>query len=85
MLVSVADPNPIVHETLQNFLNGRILLSWGSLLGLQGLASLAPLVAVEVGLSARILWLLSRPPPQPVHSAHRLPEPAVAGAGSGSR
>jgi hypothetical protein len=57
-LFSMTDRNPIVHEMLPTFFSGNIQPNWGNMLGLTGFASLAVLVLLLSGLTARIAWLL---------------------------
>ena len=55
---SFAQQNPLVKEMLPHFFGGTLMASWGSLFGLNGLASLVPLAVLALALTARLVWLL---------------------------
>jgi hypothetical protein len=55
---SFAQQNPLVKEMLPHFFGGKLMASWGSLFGLNGLASLMPLAVLALALTARLVWLL---------------------------
>ena len=63
-LFTFADQNPLAHEVFPNFFGGKILITWGSLLGLTGFRSLLPLALIELGLLGRIVWLFRSQPHQ---------------------
>ena len=57
---SLADQNPLFHEVFPRFFHGKVLLDWGTALGMPAIPSLVSFAVLTLLLLWRIAWLLRR-------------------------